>query len=97
MSQESIAVPYEAKIIADHAQAPAVEMMRPSPPSEEQALLADRVFAHSRESDLVLGLLGTQAGLLLLHDIAADTFCGDENEDGPEERPQPRPDPSPAS
>jgi hypothetical protein len=44
-------------------------------PTEEQARLADRVFTEdTRESDLMIGLLGMQAGILILHDIALETF-----------------------
>jgi hypothetical protein len=44
-------------------------------PTEEQARLADQVFTEdNRESQLVMGLLGMHAGILILHNIALETF-----------------------
>jgi hypothetical protein len=51
-------------------------------PDEVQA--ADHVFAQAHTGQTAAGLLGSWAGVLLLHDIVADSIVDDEDE---EERP----------
>ena len=44
-------------------------------PSADQVRLTDEVFAQSSESEMVAGLLGMHAGILLLHDLAREKIA----------------------
>src|SRR5438128_882524 len=61
----------------------AVEAPSP-PPSPEQTRVADAVFAaQERESETVAGMLSMWTGVMLLHDVAVETFsksAGEEDE-----------------
>jgi len=43
-------------------------------PTEEQARVADEVFNQPQEANLVAGLIGMHAGILILHDVVRDTL-----------------------
>jgi hypothetical protein len=61
-------------------------------PTVEQARNADQVFASKRESDEALALLGMQAGILMLHDLACEHFDRPEDEED-KKKPGAPPDP----
>jgi hypothetical protein len=54
--------------------------LRPAP-SVEQVQTADGVFSDHKEADLVANLLGMQFGVLLLHDLAIETFSTSQDEE----------------
>ncbi len=57
-------------------------------PSREQEQLADGVF--SREADSALAaVLNLQAGIVLMHHLARETFEEDDEEEEPKPRPRP--------
>jgi hypothetical protein len=51
------------------------------PPTAEQVQACDQAFSEVREQELVAGLLGMQVGILLLRDIAVQTFETPPDED----------------
>jgi hypothetical protein len=88
MIDEPLIATNTQQVAAELAHPPALAEEHMPPPSEEQARMADHVFSHQRESDLVIGLLGLQTGALILHDVAVDTFTTEESEEEKEPRPR---------
>ncbi len=85
MADEPIVLPHqveprilEAQVSAEH---PA--------PSREQEQLSDGVFSRQQEQTFA-ALLNLQAGMVLAHHLARETF--EEDEDEEEERPRRQPD-----
>ena len=61
-------------------------------PTAEQVRVADRAFAPDHQTNLAAGLLGMQFGVLMLRDLAAETF--DETGEGEEAPRRPVPEES---
>jgi hypothetical protein len=57
------------------------------PPSAEQTQVADKVFSAPQEANAALTVAGVWTGLLILHDVARETF--DTSEEEEEELPAP--------
>jgi hypothetical protein len=74
------------------AEPPAPEAVLPAP-TAEQMRSADCVFEHSKDSDLIAGLMGMHMGIILLKDLATEHFQSDEEEDDPRFKPLGEPDP----
>jgi hypothetical protein len=62
-------------------------------PTDSQVQAADSVFSRSDESHLVMGLMGMQAGIILLKDLAVEHFSTSGRGGEEENRPRPRPAP----
>jgi len=62
-------------------------------PTADQVQASDGVFAQQDEHQVVAGLLGMWTGVLLLHDLAVDTFQVPESEEEPRRKPLPDADP----
>jgi hypothetical protein len=63
---------------APEALPPGVEMPAPT---LEQRQVADQIHSDNKEADTVMGLLGLQAGVLLLHDLAKEHLARPDEEE----------------
>jgi hypothetical protein len=82
MSEGSLPAPillhHTGEVAAQRAEPPSADLPAPT---TEQVRTADQAFAGNEESDEVLRLLSLQAGIVLLHDLAAETFSTSDDEE----------------